>query len=194
MAQRLCVYAGSNVGSRPAYLETATRLGTALANRGIGVVYGGGNVGLMGAVAEAALAAGGEVIGVIPERLAAVEVAHPGLTRLDVVDTMHERKARMADLSDGFIVLPGGFGTLDEAFEILTWIQVGIIAKPIAFIDVNGYFGPLFAMLDQAVEAGFVRPAHRVLAERAITPDDAIGIALAPVPPIPHKWIDRDIR
>jgi uncharacterized protein (TIGR00730 family) len=194
MVRRLCVYAGSNTGNDPVFVEMAHRLGSALARRDIGVVYGGGKVGLMGALADAAIAAGGEVIGVIPEQLMGPEVAHPGLSKLEVVATMHDRKARMADLSEGFIALPGGLGTLDESFEILTWIQLGLISKPIAFIDVNGYWSALFKMLDEAVDAGFLRPAHRVLAERALSPDDAIGIALAPLPPIPHKWIDRDIR
>jgi uncharacterized protein (TIGR00730 family) len=191
---RLCVYCGSNSGSVPAFTEAAESLGATLARRGIGLVYGGGNVGLMGALADAVLAEGGEVIGVIPEHLERAEVAHHGITRLEVVASMHERKARMSDLADGFIALPGGFGTLDELMEMLTWTQLGLQAKPTVLLDVEGFFGPLFGLFDQAVESGFVRPAHRVLAQRAVTVDEAVALALAPVPATPHKWLDRDVR
>jgi len=135
----VCVYCGSNAGSRPVYAERAIAVGTRLAREGLALVYGGGNVGLMGIVADAALAAGGEVIGVIPEQLVGWEVAHAGLTRLEVVANMHERKARMFDLSDAFIALPGGFGTLDEMFEMLTWRQLGLGDKPCAFLDVDRF-------------------------------------------------------
>ena len=138
--KNVCVYCGSNAGSKPIYTERAIALGTELAKRGLGLVYGGGNVGLMGVVADAVLAAGGEVIGVIPEQLVNWEVAHKGVTKLEVVGSMHERKARMFDLSDGFIALPGGFGTLDEMFEMLTWRQLGIGDKPCAFLDVDGFY------------------------------------------------------
>jgi uncharacterized protein (TIGR00730 family) len=191
---RLCVYCGSNSGSVPAFTEAAESLGATLARRGIGLVYGGGNVGLMGALADAVLAEGGEVIGVIPEHLERAEVAHHGVTRLEVVASMHERKARMSDLADGFIALPGGFGTLDELMEMLTWTQLGLQAKPTVLLDVEGFFGPLFVLFDQAVESGFVRPAHRMLAQRAVTVDEAVALALAPVPATPHKWLDRDVR
>ena len=157
----ICIYCGSNTGSNPIYAERATALGTRLAQQGLAVVYGGGNVGLMGVVADAALAAGGEVIGVIPEQLVGWEVAHTGLTRLEVVANMHERKARMFDLSDGFVALPGGFGTLDEMFEMLTWRQLGIGDKPCAFLDVQGFFEPLVAMMDRMVEERFLHADQR---------------------------------
>ena len=140
---RICVYCGSNAGTSPAFGEAAHQLGSALAHRGIGLVYGGGHVGLMGLVADAALAADGEVIGVITEQLVRAEVAHDGLSRLEVVPTMHDRKARLTELADGFVVLPGGFGTVDEFAEALTWNQLGLIAKPVVLLDVEGYWGPL---------------------------------------------------
>lgn len=157
----VAVYCGSNPGSRPVYAETAARVGRMLAEAGIAVVFGGGKVGLMGTVADAALAAGGEVIGVIPEQLVQLEVAHAGVTRLEVVSTMHERKRRMFDLSDGFIALPGGFGTLDEMFEMLTWRQLGIGDKPCAFLDVEGFFEPLVAMMDRMVGERFLHADQR---------------------------------
>lgn len=194
MSTRIGVYMGSNSGSSGTFVDVAEQLGACLARRGLGVVYGGGNVGLMGVVAEAALANGGEVIGVITEFLVGKEVAHDGLTELRVTATMHERKAVMADLSAGFIALPGGFGTIDEIAEMLTWDQLGLQAKPIVFLDVEGYWSPFLAMLDHAVDAGFLRPAHRVLAQRAVTVDEAIALATTPVPYMPHKWLDRDPR
>lgn len=157
----LCVYCGSNAGIDPVYAERAADLGTRAARAGLGLVYGGGNVGLMGIVADAALAAGGEVIGVIPQQLVDWEVAHRGLTRLDVVPDMHTRKMRMFDIADGFVALPGGFGTLDEMFEMLTWRQLGIADKPCAFLDVDGFYAPLVAMLDRMVDAGFLHAAQR---------------------------------
>ena len=157
----VCVYCGSNAGSRPLYAQRAAELGERLAAEGLAVVYGGGNVGLMGIAADAALAAGGEVIGVIPEQLVGWEVAHRGVTRLEVVANMHERKARMFDLSDGFVALPGGFGTLDEMFEMLTWRQLGIGDKPCAFLDVQGFFEPLVAMMDRMVEERFLHADQR---------------------------------
>lgn len=189
---RLCLYCGSNQGSAPAYAAKAAKFGTALANRGITLVFGGGSVGLMGIAADAALAAGGEVIGVITEQLLGAEVAHRGLTQLEVVPTMHDRKARMEELSDGFVVLPGGFGTVDEFAEILTWNQLGIVAKPVVLLDVDGFWSPLFEWMEGAVNAGFVRPAHRMLAQRARTVDEAIALATGPAPLTPHKWLDRD--
>jgi uncharacterized protein (TIGR00730 family) len=189
---RLCVYCGSNAGASPAYIEAARQLGVAMTNRGIGLVYGGGNVGLMGALADTVLASGGEVIGVIPEQLKRAEVAHDTLTELHVVGSMHERKALMAELADAFVALPGGLGTFEEVFEVLTWNQLGLIAKPVVMYDVDGFFAPLMAMLDAAVEAGFVRPAHRMLAQRALTVDEVIALASGPVPDTPHKWLDRD--
>ena len=157
----VCVYCGSNPGSRPVYAERAGQLGTRLAQEGLAVVYGGGNVGLMGIVADAALAAGGEVIGVIPEQLVGWEVAHRGITRLEVVANMHERKARMFDLSDAFVALPGAFGTLDEMFEMLTWRQLGLGDKPCAFLDVDGFFAPLVSMMDRMVAEGFLHADQR---------------------------------
>jgi uncharacterized protein (TIGR00730 family) len=159
--KRLAVYCGSSKGADPIFCETASKVGSALAARGIGLVYGGGRNGLMGCVADAVLAGGGEVIGVIPEALVAAEVAHPGCTALEIVDTMHERKARMTELSDGFIVLPGGIGTMDELFEALSWAQLGYHAKPVGILEVAGFYAPLLVFLDGLVPAGFVREAHR---------------------------------
>jgi uncharacterized protein (TIGR00730 family) len=190
---RVCVYCGSNAGTSPSFGEAAQQLGSALAHRGIGLVYGGGHVGLMGMVADAALAADGEVIGVITEQLVRAEVGHEGLTRLEVVPTMHDRKARLTDLADGFVVLPGGFGTIDEFAEALTWNQLGLIAKPVVLLDVDGYWSPLFDWMQSSVDAGFVRDSHRMLAQRAHTVDEAIALATGPVPDVGHKWIDRDI-
>ena len=152
----ICVYCGSNAGSKPAYTERAIALGDRLARDGIRLVYGGGNVGLMGIVADAVLANGGDVLGVIPQQMVDWEVAHRGVTRLEVVDSMHTRKARMFELSDGFVALPGGFGTLDEMFEMLTWRQLGIGDKPCAFLDVDGFYAPLIGMIDRMVEERFL--------------------------------------
>jgi uncharacterized protein (TIGR00730 family) len=157
----ICVYCGSNPGGKPAYAERAAALGTRIADEGLALVYGGGNVGLMGIAADAALAAGGEVIGVIPQQLVGWEVAHRGITRLEVVANMHERKARMFDLSDAFVAMPGGFGTLDEMFEMLTWRQLGLGDKPCAFLDVEGFYEPLIAMLDRMVDERFLPAAQR---------------------------------
>lgn len=154
---RVCVFCGASSGRAPAYLEAARAFGAAAAARGLGIVYGGGRVGLMGAVADAALAGGGSVIGVIPQELVERELAHGGLTELHVVGSLHERKALMADLSDGFVALPGGFGTLDELLEQLTWSQLGLHAKPIGLLDVAGYWRPLIALARHATEEGFVR-------------------------------------
>jgi uncharacterized protein (TIGR00730 family) len=159
--RRICVFCGSKVGDRPVYAEAALRLGELLARRGLGLVYGAGNIGLMGVLADAALSRGGEVIGVIPRSLVDRELAHQGLTELYIVETMHQRKALMADLSDGFIALPGGFGTCDELFEILTWGQLGLHSKPVGLLNVDGFFDPLLAWLDHTVEEGFVKPIHR---------------------------------
>lgn len=159
----VCVYCGSSPGADPIYLETARALGTTLAERGLGLVYGGARVGLMGAMADAALAAGGAVTGVIPEPLRSRELAHEGLTDLVVVDSMHERKAVMAERADGFLALPGGLGTLEELFEVLTWAQLGIHRKPCAVLEVAGYWSPLLAFLDRAVEQGFVTQLSRDL-------------------------------
>lgn len=194
MVQRIAVFCGSNVGRSSAFVDHAQQLGSTLARRGLGLVYGGGHVGLMGAVADAVLAEGGEVAGVITEHLVGAEIAHGGLTSLEVVATMHERKARMAELGAGFIVLPGGFGTLDETLELLTWNQLGLIAKPVVFLDVDGFFGPLFDFFDRAVEDRFVHESHRRMAQRAHTVEDAVTMAVGPVAGSPPKWIDRDAR
>ena len=157
----ICVYCGSNAGSKPAYSERAIALGTRLAKENLTLVYGGGNVGLMGTVADAVLAAGGEAIGVIPQQLVDWEVAHRGVTKLEIVGSMHERKARMFDLADAFVALPGGFGTLDEMFEMLTWRQLGLGDKPCAFLDVDGFYAPLIAMMDRMVDERFLHEDQR---------------------------------
>ncbi len=172
---RVCVFCGSAEGSRPAYRRLAAELGTALARQGTGVVYGGAAVGLMGAVADAALAAGGEVIGVIPRALVDREIAHGGLTALHVVGSMHERKALMAELAGAFVALPGGMGTLEELFEVFTWRQLGLHAKPIVLLDVEGYWGRLVGFLQHAEDEGFLRPGHRA----ALAVDGSVPALLA---------------
>jgi uncharacterized protein (TIGR00730 family) len=157
----ICIYCGSNSGNKPIYAERAKALGTRIASEGLQLVYGGGNVGLMGIVADAVLTNGGEVVGVIPEQLVQWEVAHKGVTRLEVVANMHERKARMFDLADAFVALPGGFGTLDEMFEMLTWRQLGLGQKPCAFLDVDGFYAPLMGMIDRMVEERFLHADQR---------------------------------
>jgi uncharacterized protein (TIGR00730 family) len=157
----LCVYCGSSPGKHPEYVESARAFGTEMARRGIALVYGGGKVGLMGTVADAVLAAGGKVIGVIPRQLVEREVAHPSLTEMHVVETMHQRKTRMYELSDAFVALPGGFGTMDEMFEMLTWAQLGLHKYPCAFFDVRGYYKPLRTMVDHMVNEAFLRPEQR---------------------------------
>ncbi|MCA9607237.1 MAG: TIGR00730 family Rossman fold protein [Myxococcales bacterium] len=159
--KRVCVYCGSAPGKRPAYQEAAAAVGRSLARRGVGLVYGGAAVGTMGIVADAALAEGGEVIGVMPRQLDEREIAHRGLTELHVVSGMHERKAKMTALSDAFLALPGGFGTLDELFEALTWSQLGIHAQPVGLWNVEGYWTPLISLLDRMVDEGFLAPANR---------------------------------
>ncbi len=159
--QRICVFAGSNSGARPEYTDAARLLGRELATRNLGLVYGGSSVGLMRVVADSVLEEGGEVIGVLPRGLFRREVAHTGLSELHEVGSMHERKALMADLSDGFIALPGGYGTFDELFEITTWAQIGIHSKPVGLLDVAGYFGPLMTLVQHAAAEGFV-PEHHI--------------------------------
>ncbi|MFT0520461.1 TIGR00730 family Rossman fold protein [Pseudomonas faucium] len=187
----VCVFCGASIGANPAYREAAVALGQAIARRGLTLVYGGGAVGLMGTVADAAMAAGGEVIGIIPESLMNAEIGHKGLTRLEVVDGMHARKARMAELSDAFIALPGGLGTLEELFEVWTWGQLGYHAKPLGLLDVNGFYEKLGGFLDQIVEEGFVRPQHRamlLLEQQADALLDGMNDFVSPVLP---KWVDR---
>ena len=157
---RLCVYCGSNRGSSPEFAAAATSLGSELASRGIGLVYGGGHVGLMGVLADAVLCAGGEVIGVIPSALEEKELGHPGLTELHVVASMHERKQMMADLSDGFIAMPGGIGTLEELFETFTWLQLGFHDKPVALLNVGGFYDKLIDFVHQLTRDGFLRPEY----------------------------------
>lgn len=161
--KRICVFCGSRPGVRPAYRAAAEAVGGLLAERGIELVYGGGNVGLMGIVADACLAAGGRVVGVIPRALLEWEVGHEGLTRLEVVDSMHTRKARMAELADGFIALPGGLGTFEELFEILTWAQLGFHSKPVGLLNVDAYYQPLVQMMERGVSEGFMKAENRGL-------------------------------
>jgi uncharacterized protein (TIGR00730 family) len=172
--QRLCVFCGSSQGKDPAFAAAARDLGQQLAKRRIAVVYGGGNVGLMGIVADAALEAGGQVIGVIPQSLVDRELAHHRLTQLHVVGTMHERKALMAELSNGFVALPGGFGTLDEFCEVLTWAQLGFHSKPCALLNVAGFYDDFLRQMEHAVREGFIQPAHRRLVTVATTPRELL--------------------
>jgi uncharacterized protein (TIGR00730 family) len=185
--RRVCVFCGASPGRSPGYARLAAAAGEGLAARGIGLVYGGGRVGLMGAVADAALAAGGEVIGVIPQGLVDRELAHPGLTELHVVDTLHERKAEMADRADAFIALPGGLGTLEELAEVVSWAQLELHSKPIGLLEVGDYWTLLLAWLDVAVAEGFVAPVHRRLVTRADSLD-ALLQAFATWRPPPGRW------
>ncbi|MGH9590717.1 MAG: TIGR00730 family Rossman fold protein [Terracidiphilus sp.] len=171
---RIAVYCGSSAGSDPAYIAEARALGDAIATAGMGVVYGGASIGLMGALADATLAAGGEVIGVLPEVLMGKEIAHMGLTALERVGSMHERKARIAELADALIALPGGFGTLDEMLEAVTWAQLGIHSKPCLLINTAGYWNGLIQFLDTAVKAGFVKPENRDLLHAVPSAKDAM--------------------
>lgn len=180
--ERICVFAGSGSGNRAAFAEAAAALGDLLARRGLGVVFGGGHTGLMGVVADATLAAGGEVIGVIPEALRDRELAHEGVTRLEVVDSMHTRKARMNDRADAFIALPGGVGTLEELFEVFTWAQLGIHHKPCGLLNTDGYYDPLNRFLDDMVDAGFLRPDQRALLEVAEEPQALVEALAGPHP------------
>lgn len=194
MATDICVFCGATPGDDPEFSSVAAELGAAIAARGHGLVFGGGRVGLMGVVADAALGAGGEVVGFMPQHLVDREIGHTGLTELIVTDTMHTRKAAMADRAGGFIALPGGFGTLDETLEILTWNQIGTIAKPVALLDVNGYYESLFLFFDEATAAGLIMPAHRLMAQRANSVAEAIDIAAGSPPPSPAKWTDPSVR
>jgi uncharacterized protein (TIGR00730 family) len=190
--RRVCVFAGSSPGVRPEYGSAAEALGRALVHRGLGVVYGGGRIGLMGVLADAVLAARGEIIGVIPESLVALEVAHTGLSTLQVVSSMHERKARMADLSDAFVALPGGWGTLEEFFEVLTWAQLGLHSKPCGLLNVGGYFDGLLAFLDHAVDERFVRAENQALIIESSSVADLFEQLERYEPrPAIDKWIDR---
>jgi uncharacterized protein (TIGR00730 family) len=194
MLKRICVFCGSSSGTREVYLRSAQEVGRLLANRGIELVYGGGKVGLMGAVADACLGAGGRVLGVIPQLLVDKEVAHAGLTELRIVQTMHERKALMADLADAFLALPGGYGTWDELCEVLTWSQIGIQRKGSAILNVNGYYDPLLAMADRAVAEGFLRDIHRELLLTDTEPARLLDRLESYVSPVVDKWMDRANR
>lgn len=189
--QYICVFCGSNVGTQPVYKTAAQALGQALVKRGLGLVYGGGNVGLMGTIADAVLNAGGAAIGVIPQALVDKELAHQELTQLHIVSSMHERKALMADLSDGFIALPGGFGTFEEFCEVLTWAQLGFHQKPCGLLNIQGYYNPLIAMFDHATVEQFVRPPHRSLVLEAHDPEHLLDKLAAYKPITVQKWIDR---
>jgi uncharacterized protein (TIGR00730 family) len=189
--KRICVFAGSSRGAREDYAQAAERLAYELVTRGYGVVFGGGRVGMMGVLADATLAAGGEVIGVIPKALLEKEVAHGGLTELRVVASMHERKAMMAELSEGFIALPGGLGTLEEFFEVLTWAQLGLHPKPCGLLNVRGYYDRLLEFLDLTVEERFVRSQHRALVITSTSPADLLERFATYRPPQVAKWIDR---
>lgn len=188
----VCVFCGSSPGADPAYVRGAQRLGRVLAGSGIRLVYGGASVGVMGALADAVLAEGGEAIGVIPRGLQQREVGHPGLSELHVVESMHERKARMAELADAFLALPGGLGTLEELFEVWTWAQLGIHAKPCGLLNVRGYFDPLLGFLDQAVSEGFVPAAHRAMLQVDTDPGALLARLRGFRPPRLPRWLDPE--
>jgi uncharacterized protein (TIGR00730 family) len=192
--KRICVFCGSSAGSRSEYRAAAEEMGAELVRRNIGLVYGGTHVGLMGVLADAVLGAGGEVIGVIPENLMAREVGHKGLTKLHVVRSMHERKALMADLSDAFVAMPGGYGTLEEFCEMVTWSQLGLHAKPCGILNVLGYYSPLLAMLDHAVEERFLKPENRALVLARNPVAELLGALEEWRPAVVEKWLDRDAR
>jgi len=193
-AAAVAVYCGSGSGSHPMFLARARELGTHLASLDISLVYGGGDIGMMGAVADAVMSGGGEVIGVIPQRLVEVEVAHHGVTRLEVTANMHERKARMIELAGGFIAMPGGFGTYEEVFEVLTWNQLGIISAPVVFLDVGegseSFWHPMMEFLDSAVAAGLLKERYRAFVTLTSSVDEAVRIATGPAPTAAPKWSD----
>lgn len=189
--KRVCVFCGAQPGHDPVHAELARALGSAIAARGLGLVYGGGKVGLMGMVADAALTGGAEVIGVIPEALMERELGHGGVTELRVVPSMHVRKAQMNELSDGFVVLPGGIGTLEEAVEIQSWAQLGIHGKGLVYLDADDYWAPFFALLERMRGAGFVRPQHAGLALRAATPAAALDALAGWVPAGVTRWMTQ---
>jgi uncharacterized protein (TIGR00730 family) len=188
--RRVCVFSGSLPGVRPLYSRAADKLGRALAHRGLGLVYGGASVGLMGALADAALAERGEVIGIIPEALVRKEIAHPGLSELRVVSSMHERKATMAELAGAFIALPGGLGTLEELFEVLTWAQLGLHTKPIGLLDVAGFYQPVLSTLQHMVSEGFIPAAHMQLLVARSEPEPLLDALATHTPPVlGRKWL-----
>ena len=186
--RRVCVFCGSKVGHGSLYREAAVTLGKILVARGIGLVYGGGSVGLMGVIADAVLAAGGEVIGVIPEMLATKELLHSGVKDMHRMHSMHARKAKMAELADAFIALPGGFGTFEELLEMITWSQLGIHRKPVGLMNVAGYYDPLIQFVNHAIEQGFIKSKHRQLIVIADEPETLIDLILRHKPPEEPKW------
>jgi uncharacterized protein (TIGR00730 family) len=190
----VCVFCGSSDPADPRYRDAARALGSLVARSGLTLIYGGGSVGLMGELADAALHHGGRVIGVIPTSLWAREINHTGLTELYEVGSMHERKQRMYDLSDAFIALPGGLGTLEELAEVATWSQLGLHSKPIALLDVDGFWEPLVSLLDRMVGTGLLKPASRNLIRRTRSPEEALAILAATEPPRPENWITPDER
>ncbi|MFN0120119.1 MAG: TIGR00730 family Rossman fold protein [Blastocatellia bacterium] len=190
--KQICVFCGSGSGARAVYTEAAQSLAAALIRRHLGLVYGGSNIGLMKTIADTMLLSGAEVTGVIPHSMVRWEVAHEGLTTLHVVDSMHERKALMAELSAGFIALPGGMGTFDELCEILTWAQLGIHRKPVGLLNVEGYYDPLLAMFDHAAAEGFIKPAHRALLLTADHPDTLLDLLAAHQPGAGAQWVARE--
>ena len=191
---RICVFCGSNLGINPAYRRATLEVGRLLAHRGIELVYGGGNIGLMGVLADAVLEAGGRVIGVIPRSLMAREVGHSGLTELRIVESMHERKAMMADLSDAFIALPGGYGTFEEFCEVVTWSQLGLHAKPCGVLNVEGYYDPLLELFDRAVSEGFLRIENRELVLQDSNPGNLLQKMEQFVATPADKWIGEAER
>jgi uncharacterized protein (TIGR00730 family) len=191
MAKRICVFCGSSPGARPGYAEAAKSLARYLAANKITVVYGGGNVGLMGTLADATLEAGGEIIGVIPRALVNLELSHSRIPDLRVVGSMHERKAMMAELSDAFIAMPGGFGTFEEFCEVLTWTQLGLHRKPCGLLNVEGYYDPLLALFDHAEAEQFVKPAHRQMVISESSPELLVDRLLKYELPVVSKWIER---
>jgi hypothetical protein len=190
----ICVFCGSNAGARSAYVEAAREAGRTIAARGLRLVYGGASVGLMGALADSALAAGGEVVGVMPRALIEREIAHAGLTELHDVASMHERKALMADLSDGFLALPGGAGTLEELFEVWTWAQLGHHKKPVGLLNVDGYYDLLVAFAEHQERESFIRPEHRNMLIVESDPERVLDRFASYVPPLVEKWIKRAER
>lgn len=189
--KHICVFCGSYPGNNPLYMTSARQMGAAIARRGLGLVYGGGHVGLMGAVADGALQAGGRAVGVIPQTLVDKELAHRSLTELRVVTSMHQRKAMMAEIADGFIALPGGFGTLDELFEIITWAQLGFHRKPIGLLNVDNYFDPLLTFINHIAQEGFISPEHRSAVAVADEADALLNTLLTAEPPQLEKWLKK---
>ena len=189
--KQVCIFCGSYQGTQPIYMITAHQMGMGLAQRGLGLVYGGGRVGLMGAVADGTMAGGGKVTGVIPQSLVDRELAHNGLSEIHVVKSMHERKAMMAEIADAFIAMPGGYGTLDELFEIITWAQLGFHHKPIALLNIGGYFDPLLTFIEHMATEGFIKPEHRgaVLVKNEV--DTLLDTLLSYKPPQLEKWLKK---